>query len=51
MPTVDIMVKENKLLADLKLSFLEIIRSSIVEEIVDDPMYGWIKTNGSMLYI
>ncbi|KAL4466976.1 hypothetical protein ABPG74_010573 [Tetrahymena malaccensis] len=51
LPTVDVLVKENNLLNDLRLSFLEIIRSSIIEEIVDDPLFGWIKTNGSILYL
>lgn len=47
MPTVQVLQREHELLSSLALSFLEIVRSSVVEEILDDPIFGWIKTNGS----
>lgn len=43
--------KQNDLLSDLKLSFLDILRSSVIEEVIDDPIFGWIKTNGSSLFL
>ncbi|EGR31901.1 hypothetical protein IMG5_100510 [Ichthyophthirius multifiliis] len=43
--------KQNELLKQIKLDFIEIIKACVSEELADDPVYGWFKMNGSSAYI
>lgn len=51
LPSAEELAKEHALLGDLQLPFVDVIRAAIVEEIVDDQIFGWIQTNGSRVLL